>query len=72
MLRPRLVHLSFIVTRAYQKIKVLFCRISFDYTTNSVKKCFVFLLPFLFFVFLRIKKRKEKYRVNSIMLQNLL
>ena len=29
--RPRVVDLSFIVTRAHQKIKALFCRTNFDY-----------------------------------------
>ena len=42
-IRPRVLDLSFIVTRAHQKIKALFCRINFDYTTNFVKKYFVFL-----------------------------
>ena len=32
-IRPRVVDLSFIVTPAHQKIKTLFCRINFDYTT---------------------------------------
>ena len=40
---PRVVDLSFIVTRAHQQIKALFCRLNFNYATNFVKKCFVFL-----------------------------
>ena len=38
IVRPRVVDLLFIVTRAHQKIKALFCRINFDYATNFVKK----------------------------------
>ena len=54
--RPRVVDLSFIVTRAHQKIKALFCRINFDYATNFVEKCFVFLSILLL---LSIKKEKK-------------
>ena len=43
IVRPRVVDLLFIVTRAHQKIKALFCRINFDYATNFVKKRFIFL-----------------------------
>ena len=64
ILRPRVVYLSFIVTRTHQKIKALFCCINFDYTTSFVKKCFVFQ----FFSF-EYKKRKAKYTLNSIVLQ---
>ena len=62
----RVVYLSFI-TCTHQKIKALFCCINFDYMTSFVKKCFVFH----FFSF-EYKKRKAKYTLNSIVLQNLL
>ena len=55
-LRPRVVDLLFIVTRVHQKIKALFCHINFDYVTNFVKKCFVFLSILLL---LSIKKEKK-------------
>ena len=66
-IRPCVVDLLFIVTCAFQKIKVYFCCINIDYTKNFEKKCFSFyLFPFEY------KKRQEKYTLNSIMLQNLL
>ena len=70
VLRPPVVDLSFIVTCAHQKIKAFYC-ISFDYTKNAlfVKNALFF---FLFSVLLSIKKRKEKYTLNPIKLQNLL
>ena len=58
------VDLSFIVTRLHQKIKVLFCHINFDYYEEFCKKMF-----FLTFFFVQ---KKEKYPLNSIVLQNLL
>ena len=70
MLRPYVVDFSFIVTHAHQKIKALFCCINFDYITNFVKKCFVFLS--IFFFYFECKKRKQKYTLNSIILENLL
>ena len=42
-------------------MKALFCRIDFNYTTNFVKKCFLFFSIFFFC---------EKYILNSILLQN--
>ena len=49
LFRAHVVDLFFIVTHVHQKIKALFCCINFDYTTNFVKKCFVFLSIFIFF-----------------------
>ena len=66
--RQHVADLSFMVTRTHQKIKALFCCIDFDYKKNLVKKCFVFFQLFSF----EYKKRKEKYTLYSIMLQNLL
>ena len=42
-------------------MKALFCRIYFNYTTNFVKKCFLFFSIFFFC---------ENYILNSILLQN--
>ena len=42
-------------------MKALFCRIDFNYTTNFVKKCFLFFSIFFFC---------ENYILNSILLQN--
>ena len=67
VLRPHVIDLPFIVTCTHQKIKALFCHISFDYTTNFAKNVLFF---FLFFVLLSIKK--QKYTLNPIELQNLL
>ena len=59
---PHVIDLSFIITRANQKmktyfvVKALFCCIDLDYMTNFVKKCFVFLS--IFFL-LHIKKEKK-------------
>ena len=64
-IRPCVVDLLFIVTCAFQKIRVYFCRINFDYMKNFEKDVF-YLFP------LKYKKRQEKYTLNSIMLQNLL
>ena len=66
--RPHVADLSFIVTLTHQKIKALFCCINFDYTKNLVKKCFVLFHLFSF----EYKKRKEKYPLYSLKLQNLL
>ena len=42
-------------------MEALFCRIDFNYTTNFVKKCFLFFSIFFFC---------ENYILNSILLQN--
>ena len=42
-------------------MKALFCRIDFNYTTNFVKKCFIFFSIFFFC---------ENCILNSILLQN--
>ena len=42
-------------------MKALFCRIDFNYTTNFVKKCFLFFSIFFFC---------ENYILNSMLLQN--
>ena len=60
MIRPQLVDLSFRVTRVHQKRKALFCRINFDYRTNSVKKHFVF-----FSVFFLLSTKKQKRKVSN-------
>ena len=46
-LRPRVVDLSFIVARAYQKIRALFCRVNFHYYDKFCKKM-IFFLSFFF------------------------
>ena len=67
LFRPHVADLFFIVTFAHQKIKALFCHFNFDYMANFVEKSFVFL-----FFYFEYNKRKEKYMLNSIVLQNLL
>ena len=42
-------------------MEALFCRIDFNYTTNFVKKCFLFFSIFFFC---------ENYILNSMLLQN--
>ena len=56
--RPRVVDVSFIATGAHQKIKASFYRINFDYTTNFIRKFFLFLyITFL----LSIKKERKMH-----------
>ena len=59
-LRPHVFDLLFIVTCMHQKIKALFYCINFDYTKNSVKKCF----SFIFFLWVWKKERKIHTRLN--------
>ena len=64
-IRPHVVDLLFIVNCTHQKIKALFCCIDVDCYEKFYKKnvsCFFFLFSL----------KKEKYTLNSIVLQNLL
>ena len=74
-LRPHVVDLSFIVTHqssAHQKIKALLCHINFDYMTNFVKKCFVFISIFFLHSIKKDKKihteldRASKFTLTAI------
>ena len=56
----------FILTRAYQKIKPYFAALILIITTNFAKKCFSF------YHFSFEYKKKEKYTLNSNVLQYLL
>ena len=53
-IRPCVVDLLFIVTCAFQKIKVYFCCINIDYTKNFEKNVFLSI-----FFLLSIKKDKK-------------
>ena len=56
--RRSVVDVSFIATGAHQKIKASFYRTNFDYTTNFIRKFFVFLyITFL----LSIKKERKMH-----------